>query len=332
MTETRYFQSPGLTARADGTLAGTVLRYGDVAVVPVAGGLIRETILPGAFGNLAEADVTLDRMHRRELVLGRTGGGGLELEDGKEALTMRAAPAQTRDWQDTLRLVRNGTLRGLSVLMDIKDDVLDVRARERRITSAKLHGIGIVDVPAYSDSTLEQRWAEALAEYPVETRQAQVLEAVYKYGQLETISDTGRRRKRRVNTGSFAASIADPEQEITLSVGRNPNAAIASKLAGTLILRDKDTGLEIEAQRVPDTSEFRDLEAKHQAGMEIHVEPLFRELDGHYTDLPEPGNPSVTIREYSGAKLYGLALSVRQPKGSESTVEMRSKKWQQYLL
>ena len=94
--------------------------------------------------------------------------------------------------------------------------------------------------------------------------------------QLETVSDTGRRRKRRFKPGAFLPSIEDPAQEITLSVGRNPNSAIASKLSGTLLLRDKDSGLEIEASRVPDTAEFRDLEARADAGMEIHVEPLFQ--------------------------------------------------------
>ena len=72
---------------------------------------------------------------------------------------------------------------------------------------------------------------------------------------------------------------------------------------------------------------MRDFEAQVSAGMTASVVPQVREVDGGFVDVPEPGNPAVDIREYTALKLYALALTIREPKGAESKVEVRGRRW-----
>ena len=267
----------------------------------------------------------LNLQHDRARPLARTGGGGLDITDGTDRLTVRAMLPDTTDGRMTQgRLLRHdgqGVLRGFSVEMKVEADEIDPGTRLRTIHRAKLHGLGLVDRPAY-----EQVEAAILKRFQdMESRAS--FDGYYEYDGVETIGDTGADRKRQVSPGAFRGSIDDQAQEITLSVGRNPQEAIASKLAGTLILRDTATRLEIEAPTPAATDALRNLQAKRAAGMQIYVEPLFRDLDGGFEDVPEPGNTGVNIRRYSAAKLYGLALNVRQPKGADSGGDIRAKSW-----
>ena len=314
--EKRY--APISYRTGQGKLEGTAVRYGDIARISSPDGYYNETVMPGAFGNLADADAILNVMHDRARPLART-GGGLVLDDSRERLSLSAALPNTQEGQDARAMLETRVYRGLSVEMGVLADDIDLAARLRRITRAELRGIALVDRPAYEGSeAVLKRFLD------VEDR-AKSVNALYKYGNTETIADTGRRRKRRIMPGAFRGSIDDPQQEITLSLGRNPNAAIGSKLAGTLILRDKESGLEIEVKSPPDTTAMRDFEAQVSAGMTAHVIPEFRELDGAYQDIPEPGNPGVDIRVYSAVKLYALALAVREPKGAESQVAIENR-------
>lgn len=137
--------------RADGrTLTGVAVRYGDEA--SIWGGT--ERILAGS---LSWQDVILNVQHDRAVPLARTGGGGLELTDGAEALTIRAELPKTRAADDVLELVRSGVLRGLSVGMQVKRDRwVDER---RTVVEAVIRHIGVVDTPAYADSTVAARAA-----------------------------------------------------------------------------------------------------------------------------------------------------------------------------
>ena len=65
------------------TLTGRALVYGDVSPD------FRERFIPGAFGDLSEADVALNLQHDPERVIART-GEGLVLADGPRALEVRA--------------------------------------------------------------------------------------------------------------------------------------------------------------------------------------------------------------------------------------------------
>ena len=102
MKEERWYHHPIEELRFDaeaGVVEGTVVRYGDVAIVPIKDkrgaiiGLLDEQIRAGAFSITDETDVTLNYGHNRQRVFARTGGGGLELDDTGAALTMRLRPA-----------------------------------------------------------------------------------------------------------------------------------------------------------------------------------------------------------------------------------------------
>lgn len=141
-------------------LSGVALRYGDTAKLPWGD----ERFEPGAFGDVARADVILNNAHERGRPLARTGGGGLFLEDTAEALTVRANLPATREADDVLALVRGGVLRGLSVEFRPVAERMegDVRVIER----ATLRAVAIVDTPAYPDSTVAARAKPAASPPP----------------------------------------------------------------------------------------------------------------------------------------------------------------------
>lgn len=138
--------------RAEGrTLHGTAIRYGEVADLPGW----RERFEPGAFGDVSAADVILNGHHDRARPLARTGGGGLTLIDGAEALRVQAILPDTRDADDVLKLVNAGVLRGFSIEFAARRESMagDVRV----IAEASLTGLAVVDRPAYAGSTVAAR-------------------------------------------------------------------------------------------------------------------------------------------------------------------------------
>ena len=92
-------------------LSGTAIRYGDVATLPFG----KEVIDAGAFGNLEDADLILNRQHDRGKPLARSGGGGLEVIDSPSELRLRADLPDTPTGREAMTLVRSGVLRGFSI-------------------------------------------------------------------------------------------------------------------------------------------------------------------------------------------------------------------------
>ena len=129
---------------AGAVVAGVVMPYGSTARIL---GAFDETVEPGAF---RIEDVILNRMHVREDIIARTGGGGLTLTDSTKSLGLRAeVPEYRADIRDQ---VARRILRGFSVEMKVLAE--DWPSPDRRIIkSAELHGIGLVDRPAYGDAT-----------------------------------------------------------------------------------------------------------------------------------------------------------------------------------
>lgn len=144
--------------RYDGerTLSGTLMRYGDTAVMPWGD---KERFEPGAFGNVGKADVTLNVQHDRSRLIGRTGGGGVELRDSPTELSISAKLPDTREANDAIELVRGKILRGFSVefLPDDARQEMEGGKRLHIITRAKLVGVGVVDRPAYPHSKVNPR-------------------------------------------------------------------------------------------------------------------------------------------------------------------------------
>ena len=132
-------------------LEGKAITYGDVARV----GSRAERFVPGAFGDVSKLDVILNAQHDRSAPLARTGGGGLELVDSAAALSVRATLPETRVADDILTLVESRVLRGFSI------EFLAQRERQvggtRELLAARLINIGVVDRPAYPQSTVAAR-------------------------------------------------------------------------------------------------------------------------------------------------------------------------------
>ena len=127
-------------------LSGTVIRYGDVAKLAFG----REVIDAGAFGDVANADVILNRQHNRGKPLARTGGGGLELVDSPTELRLQADLPDTDTAREAITLVRSGVLRGFSV--EFRAVTESIRNRILHVEKAELVGIALCDKPAYPAS------------------------------------------------------------------------------------------------------------------------------------------------------------------------------------
>ena len=142
-------------------LSGTIVRYSDKANM----GSFVEKIEPGAFAPVEELDAGINVQHQREKPLARTKGGGLTLIDGPEELKAEFDLPDTQNGHDAAELINRGVLRGLSVEMSVPPDgqkwsqTPDGKSL-RTITRAKLHGLGIVDSPAYVGSLISQRALE----------------------------------------------------------------------------------------------------------------------------------------------------------------------------
>ena len=152
-THVRYFD-----LRYDGerTLSGTAMRYGDVADLPWGE---QERFTPGAFGDIGQADVILNRQHDRGRPLARTGGGGLELRDTASELRITATLPDTTEANEALTLVRSRILRGFSIEFSMdgyprSEDGVTVVER------ATLRAVALVDRPAYPQALVDRRQLE----------------------------------------------------------------------------------------------------------------------------------------------------------------------------
>lgn len=135
--------------RAEGgrRLVGTVVDYRDTADRSA----FTERFQRGA---LDISDVLLYAQHERGQPLART-PQTLELRDTSTELTMVATLPQTRLADDVLKLVTAGVLRGLSVGFVALRDRMEGNVRV--VEQAVLDHIGVVDRPAYSESTVAVR-------------------------------------------------------------------------------------------------------------------------------------------------------------------------------
>ena len=95
-----------LELRQDGSLAGVVLRYGEISPS------FAEKFVAGAFGDVAAGDVILNVGHDRLRPLARTQGGGLTLEDSATELRLSAVLPATPEATAAVTLIKSRVLRG----------------------------------------------------------------------------------------------------------------------------------------------------------------------------------------------------------------------------
>ena len=314
MQEHLYFEAE--YNRGGRVVEGTAVRYGERAAYQLPGGTYYDAIAPGA---LKITDAVLNIQHDRKRPLGRTDGGGLTFQDGKDRLRVRYEfqDPLTSDQRDALSLLERRVLRGFSLELAGMKTRLDLPTRTRHILSAEARGIALVDRPAFSGS-------EAVLKEFEEADYADGFSGSYQYNTAETISDEPGRavvRKRKFRPGSFDDSIQDPESEIGLLTSRNPNDAVASKRSGTLFIELDGATLTVTASSVADTAAWRDILAKRDAGLSLALQPIIKADSGDFEDVAEsPGDGTALVRTYSAVKLLGFMVTPRPLKGSESEV------------
>ncbi len=152
----------------------------------------------------------------------------------------------------------------------------------------------------------------------------------FPYGALAVMSDRGTVRKETFAAGAFAFALEDLSRDIHLLFGHDYGKPLASRQAGNLTLEDTDKALEFFAE-IPEGAErathITDALAMIGAGLVTGVSPGFRVPPKNVvadaeTLVPEPGNPSVKIRQIAHAVLYELSL-VTRPAYPTTSAELR---------
>lgn len=158
-----------------------------------------------------------------------------------------------------------------------------------------------------------------------------VIRGRFPYGELAVLADRGKVRKERILPGAFDFTLNDPSLEVNLLFGHDFNMPLASRQAGSLVLKSDDTALSFIAMiaaELLDVSHVRDALALLGAGLVTGISPGFRVPpketvpDNERLD-PEPGNPGVFIRTLLALVLYELSL-VTRPAYAASQAELRA--------
>ena len=261
--------------QADGRrIAGTAIRYGDVAVMPWGS----ERFEPRAFSPIG--DVMLNSQHERTTPLARTGGAGLVLRDSATALELEATLPSTRAADDVLELVKTGVLRGLSIEFEPLGEHLE--GNVRIVDRARLAAVAIVDTPAYPASEVEARRAVLEVRKPIGARGDRGrLRSRIPYGAgLQCSCHVGEPDEVAFKRGAFDAAMRDKDDVI--AVLKDYSGPLASLKRGTLRTRETDAGLEVEIA-LPDTQAGRDLVAV-SGSVPLVVRPLFTQAESSFTE------------------------------------------------
>jgi HK97 family phage prohead protease len=186
-------------------------------------------------------------------------------------------------------------------------------------------------------------WAGAAGELEVRRERGggTRLRGSFPYGKPAVLSDggrTGRPKKEVIAPHGFAFRVNDPSKEIHLLLGHDFGQPLASKLTGTLELKDTAEALLLDATITPqiaDTSFGRDALAMIGAGLAFGISPGFRlpperavpraeaETITQEPDRPDEGMHRAIIRTVNDALLYELSV-VTRPAYKESQIEARN--------
>jgi HK97 family phage prohead protease len=167
------------------------------------------------------------------------------------------------------------------------------------------------------------------------------LSGSFPYGRAAVLSDggrSGRPRKEIIAPHAFSFRVNDPSKEIHLLLGHDFGQPLASKMTGTLQLKDTTEALRVAATISPaiaDTSFGSDALAMIGAGLAFGISPGFRlpperavaraeaETITEEPVEPEKGMHGAIIRTVHEALLYELSI-VTRPAYKESQIEARN--------
>ena len=268
----------GGEVRAEGRrLSGTVLRFGEVSPSH------RERFEAGAFA-FAEA-VPLNLAHDAERAVAWQPGGGLELRQDDDSLSMAAdlppIPAADR----ALAMVRSGSATGLSIefqaMRERREDGIRV------VEQALLTGVGIVRSPSYSGSRVEARagatWARGRIKPGKRSRcdclpEEGIIEVQFKPAAFDRLID-------KVEAG---------ERDVPAFIGgpMTPSSMVASTRRGTMRLRKpKRGGLTIELTGASRETQAAKSIIETQPTAPVSVRPLIN-------------NDASTFEDRDGLRIY----------------------------
>ena len=164
-----------------------------------------------------------------------------------------------------------------------------------------------------------------------------VMQGRFPYGTTATIADRGRTRKEVISSRAFSFAIdnltdrANAPIRIDLLSGHDFGKPLASRQAGTLAIQDADDAVTFQAT-LPAIEEsaswVEDTVRAVNAGQMVGLSPGFRVppkgvVPNAESLTPEPGNPSVMIRNIHDAMLREMSV-VTSGAYLEALVEMRS--------
>lgn len=285
-TERRYSQF-----RASGNvLAGTAIKYGDVAVTSMG----RERFRAGCFKPIG--DVILNYMHLRTEPICRNGpNGNLQLIDTEQSLEVRAELNPDFDGK-ILDRVRTQTLRGLSVEFIPVEESIEENIRV--ISKANLVGIGLVDKPAYPKSVVQLRASGFRSRVP--------------YGKSLGCECVSGDCTHAVLSGESFIDIDEiiagkSERDVTAVVGDYKDT-VGSLKQGTLRLEQTDDGLDIEIPRLPATQAVNDL-IEMAAGATLLARPYFKQTEQSKSEsVIETDDEGNKVLRVKGANLKSIVL------------------------
>ena len=124
-----------------------------------------ETIEPGAFDGQTEGDVRALINHDTGLVLGRTTAGTLELRTDEKGLWGRIhINPNDQDAMNCYERVKRGDVSQCSFGFDITEQDVEYAEGQPtawKIKAVKLYEVSVVTFPAYEDTSVEARKADA---------------------------------------------------------------------------------------------------------------------------------------------------------------------------
>ena len=159
----------------------------------------------------------------------------------------------------------------------------------------------------------------------------------FPYNGTATVSDRGRTRKESISSRAFSFAIDNTVDrvgaplKIDLLTGHDFGKPLASRQAGTLAIQDADDAVTFQAQ-LPALEEsaswVEDTVKAINAGQMVGLSPGFRVppkgvIPNAEILRPEPGNPSVMIRQINDAVLREMSV-VTSGAYLDALVEMRS--------
>lgn len=168
LNERRFeFQARALPAEGEGSeelwVEGYAARFDSPTILfEIDGNEYREQICRGAFDACRMDDVIFNYNHTGK-VMARTRNHTLQLNVDDQGLFIRARLDGTEEGRRLYDEISKGYIDRMSFQFTIREESFDREARQWNVQKVKrLYDVSAVDIPAYDDTSIEARKAQAL--------------------------------------------------------------------------------------------------------------------------------------------------------------------------